>query len=223
MTLKPLRADPDKDPTIDVERHLFEVSKRQFVIGVDEVGRGALAGPVAVGAHVFSASSGAMPIGLRDSKLISEKRRGALIAPLTEWGSGAIGYAEPHEIDAYGITAMLGAAARRALLALHRSGIPVEDSVILLDGSHDWLTPALRRPVHVVTRVNADRTCASVAAASVRAKVARDTRMVDAHDETPYYSWDTNKGYGAKAHLAGIERHGLSPLHRRTWIKQPVG
>lgn len=208
-----------KDPTLAFELEHFERGAA-LVIGVDEVGRGAIAGPVAVGVHAVVAGTAEFPEGLRDSKLLSEKRRETLHPHVEAWGAGAVGFSEASEIDEHGITAMLGEAARRALLELHRSGVAVERAVILLDGSHDWLTPVLRSPLHVVTRVGADRSCAAVAAASVRAKVLRDALMRDAHGERPHYAWASNKGYGSKAHYAGIAEHGLTPLHRRTWIKQ---
>ncbi|QIK64666.1 ribonuclease HII [Leucobacter viscericola] len=186
---------------------------------MDEVGRGAIAGPVAVGAHVILTGTDSFPEGLRDSKLLSEKRRDALAPLVAEWGTGAVGYASAEEIDERGITAMLGEAARRALLELHRAGVSVDTAVILLDGNQDWLTPCLRKPLDVRTRVGADRACASVAAASVRAKVERDSLMREAHEAHPEYAWGSNKGYGAKAHYEGIEAHGLTELHRHTWIK----
>ena len=82
------------------------------------------------------------------------------------------------------------------------------------------LTPALRAPLDVRTRVGADRDCASVSAASVRAKVARDALMLEAHEAHPHYAWASNKGYGAKAHYDGIAAHGLTELHRASWIKR---
>ena len=207
-----------KDPTLDVERELFAAGAG-IVIGVDEVGRGAIAGPVAVGVHAVAAGTDVFPDGLRDSKLLSEKRRD-LIAPLVHaWGAGAVGFASAEEIDARGITTMLGEAARRALLELRAAGVPVEHSVILLDGAHDWLSAALRAPLDVRTRVGADRECASVAAASVRAKVARDALMREADEAHPEYAWASNKGYGAKAHFEGIAARGLTDLHRHSWIK----
>lgn len=207
-----------KDPTLDFERACFGAGN-EVVIGLDEVGRGAIAGPVAVGAYAVFAGTTEFPAGLRDSKLLSEKRREALAPTLETWGTGAVGFATASEIDAYGITAMLGEAARRALLELHAAGIAVDRAVVLLDGSHDWLSPVLRSPLNVTTRVGADRACASVAAASVVAKVARDALMRDAHEATPHYSWASNKGYGAAAHYAGIAEHGLTEHHRKTWIK----
>lgn len=207
-----------KEPTLEVEHEAF-ARGIELVIGLDEVGRGAIAGPVAVGAHAVLAGTTEFPEGLRDSKLLSEKKR-ELIAPLVvEWGTGAVGFATAAEIDERGITAMLGQSARRALLELNAQGVAVDRALIILDGSHDWLSPVLRSPLNVVTRVGADRACASVAAASVRAKVARDAIMRDAHEATPFYSWASNKGYGAAAHYAGISEHGLTEQHRKTWIK----
>ncbi len=210
--------DSSKDPTLDVEHAAFAAGE-SWVIGVDEVGRGAIAGPVAVGVHAVRAGITEFPLGLRDSKLLSEKRRDALLPLVREWGPSAVGYASPAEIDAHGITWALGAAGRRALLALHAEGLPVTVALILLDGSHDWLSPALRQPLRVQTRVGADRACASVAAASIHAKVDRDACMRDAHAAHPHYAWDSNKGYGAAAHYAGIAAHGLTEWHRRSWIR----
>lgn len=207
-----------KEPTLEFERECFAAG-HALVIGLDEVGRGAIAGPVAVGAHAVLQGTSEFPAGLRDSKLLSEKKREAIAPLVTEWGAGAVGFATAAEIDERGITAMLGEAARRALLDLHTMGVPVDRAFIVLDGSHDWLTPVLRSPLTIVTRVGADRACASVAAASVRAKVARDALMRESHEAFPHYSWDSNKGYGAAAHYAGIASHGVTDLHRKTWIK----
>ncbi|MHA3684708.1 ribonuclease HII [Leucobacter sp. HY1908] len=216
--MRPLKPDAEKDPTLDFERELWAAGA-PLVIGLDEVGRGAIAGPVAVGAHAVLAGSDTFPEGLRDSKLLSEKRR-VVVAPLVAtWGVGAVGYASAAEIDEHGITQMLGEAARRALLALHEQGIDVTQAAIILDGSQDWLSPVLKSPLNVRTRVGADRLCASVAAASVGAKVARDLLMCDAAEAHPEYAWASNKGYGAAAHYAGIKAHGLTELHRHTWIK----
>lgn len=212
-------AKPSKEPTLEHEAECF-AGGAELVIGIDEVGRGAIAGPVAVGVHAVLAGTESFPAGLRDSKLLSEKRR-EVIAPLVlEWGAGSVGFATAAEIDEHGITKMLGEAARRALLELHGLGVPVGRALILLDGSHDWLSPVLRSPLNVTTRVGADRMCASVSAASVRAKVARDEVMREAHEQHPHYAWASNKGYGSAAHYAGISEHGLTEFHRATWIKR---
>jgi len=208
---------PEKDPTLDFELACFAAGAT-LVIGIDEVGRGAIAGPVAVGAHTVLAGTVSFPEGLRDSKLLSEKRRESLAPVIVEWGAGAVGFATAEEIDRNGITWALGEAGRRALLALHTGGVPVQQAVVLVDGSHDWLSPRLRSAFDVRTKVGADRACAAVAAASVRAKVERDELMRAADGEHPGYAWASNKGYGAKAHYAGIAAHGLTPLHRRSWI-----
>lgn len=207
------------DPTLEVE-HAARDEGFEFVIGLDEVGRGAIAGPVAVGAAVVGSSVAEFPEGLRDSKLLSEKKRDAIAEATREWCfESAVGYASATEIDVLGITAMLGQAARRALLELHGRGVPIERALILLDGSHDWLTPALHQPLTVRTRVKADQDCASVAAASVLAKVERDALLRELSIEHPQYGWDSNKGYGSALHYQAISEHGLTSWHRASWIK----
>jgi ribonuclease HII len=207
------------DPTREVESAMHAAGAR-YVIGCDEVGRGAIAGPVAVGLAVVDSGVGEHPAGLRDSKLLSEKRREEL-APLAHgWARfTAVGLASAGEVDELGIVAALGLAGKRALATLHELGASIRESVILLDGSHDWLNPALASRLRVQTRVKADRDCSSVAAASVVAKVHRDRIMIDADAETPGYGWSGNKGYGSAAHFAAIAELGPSEFHRRTWLK----
>ncbi|WP_062301224.1 ribonuclease HII [Demequina subtropica] len=203
------------------EAELWDAGFR-VVAGIDEVGRGALAGPVSVGIAAVTRCD-AWPEGLTDSKLLSAARREALIAPLAEFGAArAVGHASSREIDAIGIVAALRLAARRALDAM-----PLEIDAVLLDGTHDWLTPPpadlfaddaeewAAPPVTMV--VKGDRACASIAAASVLAKVERDALMAAAHAEHPVYGWESNKGYGAAAHLDALREHGPSPLHRVSW------
>lgn len=207
------------EPTLDLEGELHDGGAR-YVIGCDEVGRGAIAGPVAVGLCVVDRAVGAHPLGLRDSKLLSEKRREAL-EPLTmSWAvHAAVGLATPDEIDRIGIVRALGLAGRRALVSLHEAGASILESVVLLDGSHDWLTPALSSPPRVHVRVKADRDCSSVAGASVVAKVHRDRLMIEADATTPGYGWSGNKGYGSAAHFAAIAALGATDHHRRTWLR----
>lgn len=210
------------DPTLEVERALHSSGAR-FVIGADEVGRGAIAGPVAVGLAVVHADIPDHPAGLRDSKLLAEKRREALAPLAAEWALfTAVGLASAAEVDRFGIIAALGLAGKRALVSLHEAGASIAQSVVLLDGSHDWLTPSLASPLRVQTRVKADRDCASVAAASVVAKVHRDRLMIDADAATPGYGWAGNKGYGSAAHFEAIARLGATDHHRRTWLKTAV-
>ena len=210
---------PVADPTYDHERELHAGGAR-FVIGCDEVGRGAIAGPVSVGLAVTDLSLGVHPVGLRDSKMLSEARREAMAPLAAAWVHfSAVGEASPAEVDEVGIIAALGLAGKRALATLHGLGASITDSVILLDGSHDWLTPALVSRLDVRTRVKADRDCASVAAASVIAKVHRDRVMIAADATTPGYGWAGNKGYGSAAHYDAIAALGASVHHRRTWLR----
>ena len=213
---------PVADPTLEVEAALHE-SGHRYVIGCDEVGRGAIAGPVAVGLAVVDRGGGVHPLGLRDSKMLAEKRREELAPLAASWALfTAVGLATAEEVDRIGIIAALGLAGKRALMTLHEVGASIRESVILLDGSHDWLTPALASPLPVRTRVKADQDCSSVAAASVVAKVHRDRLMIEADAVTPGYGWSGNKGYGSAAHFEAIERLGPSAMHRRTWLKQPT-
>ncbi|MER3389108.1 MAG: ribonuclease HII [Microcella sp.] len=210
------------EPTLEVEHALF-AEGAPVVIGCDEVGRGAIAGVVAVGVCAIVPGGEAPPAGLRDSKLLSPAKREHLAPLVREWAAAvAVGEAEPGEVDAHGIVAALGLAARRGLIALHESGIDVGASTVLLDGSHDWLTPALRTPPSIRVRPKADRDCASVAAASVVAKVHRDALMVADAGLWPHFGWEGNKGYGSAAHLAAVAAHGPSPRHRVTWLRLPA-
>lgn len=212
------------EPDLELERALLEAPDTGVVIGVDEVGRGALAGPVMVGACAVSIEEvdAGFPAGLRDSKLLSAKRRNVLAPAVREWAySCAVGSATAREIDEHGITACLALAATRALGVLFSAGTEVRQPIVLLDGSHDWLGPSLRTPLRIMVRPKADRDCASVAAASVIAKVHRDGIMSAAHTADAAleaYGWAANKGYGSAAHLAAIDRCGPSAWHRRTWL-----
>ena len=208
------------DPTLRLERSMHREGIR-FVIGCDEVGHGAIAGPVAVGFSAVGVGIGKHPEGLRDSKMLSEKRREQLSPLAQKWSHfSAVGLASALEVDAIGIIASLALAGRRALTQLHEAGLPIHDSIVLLDGAHDWLTPGLAEPPRVRTVVKADRDCASVAAASVIAKVHRDRIMIEADAAIPGYGWSGNKGYGSTEHYAAITTLGPSELHRQTWLHE---
>lgn len=222
-----------KAPTLRVERALLREGITTLAC-VDEVGRGALAGPVSVGVVVVDATVRTAPAGLRDSKLLTPHARRELLPRLRRWPvAAAVGHAEPMEIDAVGIICALRIAASRAFATLD-----VGVGMALLDGVHDWLTtpdepdalfPDPRRsvcatladltvlPGRVTTRVRADLTCAGVAAASVLAKCERDAMMVELADRHPEYGWVMNKGYAAPDHVAALRRLGPSPLHRQSW------
>jgi ribonuclease HII len=209
------------DPNLRVEKALCRDGAR-FIIGCDEVGRGAIAGPIGVGVAMIDAAPKRIPQGLRDSKMLSEKRREELSPKAQRWAMfSAVGLSSNEEVDRLGLTVALGLAGARAIAALEEAGAPVEEAVVLLDGHWDWLNPALERRLTVKTRIKADRDCASVAAASVLAKVHRDRMMIAAHASAPVYNWVSNKGYASSAHYAAIDEHGPSDLHRLTWLRTP--
>jgi ribonuclease HII len=207
------------DPTLERELAMF-AGGASIIIGLDEVGRGAMAGPVMVGACAITPSVGDFPPGLRDSKLVSEKKRLALDPLVRQWGVIAVGAASPQEIDEYGITFSLGLAGKRALALLFEAGVPVGQAQLILDGSHDWLTPALASPLPITTAVKADQNCASVAAASVAAKVERDALMAALSIGFEAFGWASNKGYGSAEHMRLIAEQGPTVHHRVTWVKK---
>ncbi|MGR0219396.1 ribonuclease HII [Agromyces sp. ZXT2-6] len=211
---------PSGVPSLKIERELL-AGGAPVVLACDEVGRGALAGPVAVGIVVIDAAVKRMPAGLRDSKLLPEPKRQLLAPRAASWVvASAVGEASAEEIDRLGIMACLGLAGARAFAALGLDRGLVAGAPLLLDGNYDWLSPSIEHRAQVITRIKADRDCASVSAASVIAKVHRDTGMRRAHDATPLYHWDENKGYSSPAHFAAIAEHGPSAMHRRTWLHE---
>ncbi|GAA2013275.1 ribonuclease HII [Microbacterium ulmi] len=206
------------EPRLTLERRLLR--EHPIVIACDEVGRGALAGPVAVGAVVVDAPRARkrVPEGLRDSKLVPEPRRAAVAARAAAWVShSAVGWASSVEIDEIGIMRALGLATIRALADLRAHGVVPEDAVVILDGNYDYITPAGARGLRVQPVIKADRDCASAAAASVIAKVARDALMTHLHDELPAYQWARNKGYASPEHREAIREHGTTSHHRLSW------
>ena len=205
------------DPTLDLERELLAKGSG-VVVGVDEVGRGAVAGPVVVGVAVIRAATD-FPVGLRDSKLIAASKREKLMQPVADWVDAiATGEATAAEIDEFGIISALARAAERAFATLAIDGHDVSGASVILDGSHNWLKTSLLPPVDIMVRTKADRDCAVVAAASVWAKVYRDRLMVDSAGEDDTYGWASNKGYGSEGHFDAIRAHGATDFHRRTWL-----
>lgn len=249
-------------PTLDLETELATPGV-DYVVGLDEVGRGALAGPVMVGVFALPArglADLAVPDGLADSKALTPRRRRIMYDILLDWGAGwAVGACSNAEIDRLGIGPALGLAAVRALDNLEGhlgedsrdaegpNGPPRSDShsgsrpsaervppvlAAILDGPVDYVTPALGSCVAsslpsapaVTCRIKGDSTCASVSAASVMAKVTRDTLMVDlvrAHPQFAPYGWERNKGYGSREHKAAIAALGPTTLHRTSWHLLP--
>jgi len=208
-------------PTLRLERRLLRGGAARLG-GMDEVGRGAPAGPVHVGLVVLDANCGRPPTGVRDSKLLTASARRRLVPGIEAWASAfAVGSASPGEVDALGLNHALRLAGLRALGQIDG---PLE--LVILDGKYDWLSPgdptgvgtsfATRCP-EVITRVKADLSATSVAAASILAKVARDAVMIGLAAEYPRYGWEANKGYGTPAHLRAIRTLGLTPHHRHSW------
>ncbi len=211
-------------PTLRLERSL----QRQgypLLAGMDEVGRGALAGPVSVGVVLVDEVCRTAPRGVQDSKLLTASARAALAPKIRRWASAhGVGHAWPAEIDRVGIIAALRLAGTRALAALPRS-----PDLVVLDGNHDWLTPPQQDGLlafadgagpltpPVLTMVKADLRCSSVAAASVLAKVARDELMIELASRHPAYGWSQNKGYAAPGHREALTEHGPCVEHRRSW------
>lgn len=176
------------------------------VAGVDEAGRGPLAGPVVAAAVILDPRR---PIrGLTDSKLLSAKRRDSLAAIIREramaWGVAVV---EPADIDRLNILQATFRAMRESLDAL-----ALDPVLVRIDGNR---APELRWPVQTV--VGGDRLDRAISAASILAKVHRDELMVALHDRWPQYGFDRHKGYPTAAHLAALESHGPCPAHRRSF------
>lgn len=210
-------------PTLRFERTLLREGFT-WLACADEVGRGALCGPVTIGVVMIGLDTPSAPQGVRDSKLLSVENRERLAPRVRRWAAGSgVGHASAAEIDAIGMTAALRLAGQRALLQL-----PHLPDLVLLDGNHDYLSnppqtdlfadaPALESVPPVRTRIKADMTCAGVASASILAKTARDAIMAELALEHPVYGWSENKGYSAPAHVAALAEHGPSPQHRLSW------
>ena len=216
-------------PSLRYERELLRARGARWLASVDEVGRGALGGPVTVGVVLVDLETRSAPAGVRDSKLLTPAARARLAPALRRWAPAwAVAHASADEIDAVGILRALRLAGERAFAAL-----PVRPDHVLLDGSYDWVSrpaPALfdedgtpsdpgawDEPPPVTVRVKADLTCSSVAAASVLAKTTRDALMVELAGSFPAYGWEVNKGYASPEHLDALRRLGPCVQHRRSW------
>lgn len=221
-------------PSLDNEKSLL-CEGYDWIIGLDEVGRGSLAGPVMVGAAAICKNQieeQTIPEGLADSKLLTERRREDLFNPLQKWcTSWAVGSCTNKEIDEWGISYALGVAALKAIAKVEEDMQMCKKEnpriAAILDGPCDYIdkvantfdAPFVPIPVKVHTLVKADRQCASVAAAAVLAKVTRDNLMVMLSKKPQYEAYDLahNKGYGSLAHRNAIKEVGPSDLHRLSW------
>ncbi|MFO1324750.1 MAG: ribonuclease HII [Burkholderiales bacterium] len=177
-----------------------------LIAGIDEAGRGPLAGPVFAAAVILDPARRIR--GLRDSKVVPPERREALAIEIRAHAiAWAVASADVHEIDRLNILQATLLAMRRAVEALSVS--PTE---ALVDGDH---CPRLACTVHAI--VKGDRDVASISAASILAKTARDALLIEMDALYPLYGFAQNKGYGTPEHLAALERHGPCPIHRRTF------
>lgn len=207
-------------PTLELEHELFNSGVR-YLAGVDEVGRGALAGPVSVGVAIIDVTKTEVPKGLRDSKQLSKAARERIIESVREWVTDyAVGHATAEEIDELGIMGGLRLAWYRAYAALD-----IKPDHVLLDGKHNWIAEPESNlfnqsespDLPVTMKIKADATCAVVSAGSVLAKVERDQMMVELARQHPQFGWEGNVGYGSSGHMDAIRTLGPTQFHRRSW------
>lgn len=198
----------------DVSAGKEQVLRSGLIVGVDEAGRGPLAGPVVAAAVVLGAQP---PQGLADSKVLSGARRAKLEPLIRETCHWALGVAEVEEIDRLNIFAATMLAMTRAVAALERELVGSAIGMALIDGN---ITPARhcaewRWPARAIVKGDATEPC--ISAASILAKEHRDRLMRAAAAEYPHYGWERNAGYGTAEHMAALRQHGASPHHRRSF------
>ncbi len=197
-----------EDPTDRIEQELFASGVR-YIAGIDEVGRGAWAGPVSVGIAVGDAQAlTLLPKGVRDSKMLSPTRREQLFPDIALAVSAyAVGHASAGECDALGMTKAQALATKRAFgeLAVTPEAVIIDGIVNFTDFDRMVLLPG------------ADRLSLLVAAASVLAKVTRDRMMVGLDANFPGYNFARNKGYPSPEHLEGLADLGMADIHRKSW------
>lgn len=197
------------------EINLWEIESEipfDLVCGVDEAGRGPLAGPVCAAAVILP--KGLVIPGLNDSKKLSDKRRRELFPIIQQEAvSFGIAFASQEEIDEINILQATFLAMRRAMEQLNP-----QPEFALIDGNRetDFGVPCK-------TVIKGDSLSANIAAASVLAKVTRDNWMVEAAEKYPGYGFEIHKGYGTKAHYAALEKLGPCPIHRRSFLKKLYG
>lgn len=193
-----------QSPGLTVERELW-AGEIDVVVGVDEVGRGAWAGPLSVGAAVVPRDRRVYKI--RDSKMLTEDEREAMFERVANWCQAwAVGHASHEECDELGMSDAQRLAAQRAL-----EGLGMGFDHVLVDGNWDFVGGATKI-------VRGDRTSLSIAAASILAKVTRDRIMRDLAPQYPGYNFEGNKGYPCPTHKANLQAMGPSVIHRRSWV-----
>ena len=193
------------DPDFEIERAAMAAGASR-VAGVDEVGRGPLAGPVTAAAVVLNPK--AIPVGLNDSKKLTAKKRHALAAELYDCAEVSVAHASVEEIEEHNILRASHIAMQRAL-----AGLRLPPDHVLFDGN--MLPRGLTLSAQPV--VKGDTKSLTIAAASIVAKVARDAIMVDLAQQHPGYGWETNMGYGSNSHISALQNLGVTPHHRRSF------
>jgi len=195
-----------KAPGTRRERELWDAG-HAVVVGMDEVGRGAWAGPLTLAAVVIPKDRRLTKV--RDSKVLTEREREVMFGRITDWAEAwGVGHAWPDECDELGMSEAQRLAARRALEAMG-----VAPDQVLVDGNWDFVGTG-----NVTRIVKGDATCLSIAAASIVAKVTRDRLMRACDDAHPWWSFDTNKGYPCPRHKTALAGVGPSAIHRRSWV-----
>ena len=181
----------------------LEAAYNGIVVGIDEVGRGPLAGPVIAAAAILNPAK--IPAGIQDSKKLSAKKREALFLEIGAHAQVTIGMASVEEIEKHNILGATKLAMQRAYAALG-----VKATIALVDGNQPPKLPCPVKPI-----IKGDSISVSIAAASIYAKVTRDRMMAELAELYPYYGWESNAGYGSAKHLDGMAQNGLTIHHRR--------
>jgi ribonuclease HII len=198
-----------KAPSLTIERGLWD-DGADVIVGVDEVGRGAWAGPISVGAAVLPADKRVYRV--RDSKMLTEVERERIFDRIAGWcRAWAVGHASQEECDSLGMSAAQKLAARRAI-----EGLGLTPDHVLIDGRWDFVGLGPAAPTQRL--VKGDATCLSIAAASILAKVTRDRMMRQEAQHFPAYDFDLNKGYPCPRHKMALRAWGPTSIHRRTWV-----
>jgi ribonuclease HII len=193
-------------PSLTLERQLWGEGK-EVVVGLDEVGRGAWAGPISVGAAVLPPDKRVYRV--RDSKLLTEGEREKLYDRVASWCTAwAVGHASQEECDTIGMSAAQKLAASRAI-----AGLGLTPDEVLVDGGWDFAAEGRARRL-----IKGDATCLTIATASILAKVTRDRLMRDEAPNFPMYDFEYNKGYPCPRHKTALQAWGPSAIHRRTWV-----
>lgn len=198
----------------DVEKFLFQQNITR-IMGVDEVGRAPLAGPVTACAYNMTAAWTAPWVGrIKDSKKLKPTERYALFELLLSGGHHEIAQKDNDYIDKQGITRACDVAMIKSIQGL-LAKMPTPPQIIVIDGNR--IPEGFKAPCPVVCLPKADGLSLNVAAASIIAKCDRDTFMEDCHEVYPDYGFDSHKGYGTPQHIKAIRDHGTTPLHRLTF------